>query len=97
MGVLGAPLGGPWSAYRSLGGPGVSSGIHGGFLELVIFSFWDVNLLLVWGNIDMFDFESFLRSSDVLYVMCFFIVLGSCSLQISGMNIQQNSMVFDDF
>ena len=46
-GVLGAPLRGPWGAYRSLGGPGVSSGVHGGFLELVIFCFWEVNLMLV--------------------------------------------------
>ena len=45
--VLGAPLGGPWGAYRSLGGPGVPWGVHGGFLELVIFCFGEVDLLLV--------------------------------------------------
>ena len=71
-GSLGGPWGTSWGAYRSLGGPGVSSGVHGGFSELVILSSWEVNLLLVWGNIDIFDFESFLRSSDVLYVMLFF-------------------------
>ena len=37
--VLGAPQEGPWGACRSLGGPGVSSGVHGGFLEVVIFFF----------------------------------------------------------
>jgi hypothetical protein len=46
-GVLGAALGGPWGAYRSLGGPGVPWGVHGGFLELVIFCFREVDLLLV--------------------------------------------------
>ena len=71
-GVLGAALGGPWGAYRSLGGPGVPSGVHGGFLELVIFWFWEVNLLLVLRNIDILYFWSFLTNSDVLCVMlCF--------------------------
>ena len=46
-GVLGAALGGPWGAYRSLGGPGVSWSVHGGFLELVVFCFGEVNLFLV--------------------------------------------------
>ena len=58
-GSLGGPWGTSWGAYRSLGGPGVSSGVHGGFLELVIFCLGDVNLLLVLGNIDMFDLSHF--------------------------------------
>ena len=42
-GVLGAALGGSWVAYHSLGLPGAPSGIHWGFLELIILCFWEVN------------------------------------------------------
>ena len=47
LGVLGAALGGPWGAYRSLGGPGVPWRVHGELLELVIFCFGEVDLLMV--------------------------------------------------
>ena len=52
--VLGAPLEGPWGACRSLGGPGVSSGVHGGFLEVVIFSFLGREFALGIGKYEHF-------------------------------------------
>ena len=47
LGVLGAAVGGPWGAYCSLGDPGASWGVHEGFLELVLFSLGEVNLVLL--------------------------------------------------
>ena len=34
LGFLGAALGDPWGAYRSLGAPGAPSGVHGGSWNL---------------------------------------------------------------
>ena len=96
-GVLGAPLGSPWGAHHSLGGPGLSSGVHGGFLELVIFFVWEVDLFMVWRNIYIFYVQSFLTSSDVLYVIVFFVVFEACSLQTSEVDIRYKSFFFDDF
>ena len=70
-GVLGAPLGGSWGACRSLGGPVVSSGVHGGL--------GSGHFLLCWRRIcfrckellTLFVFSQFVRSSDVLYALLF--------------------------
>ena len=70
-GVLGAALGGPWGAYRSLGGPGVPWSVHGGFLELIVFCFGEVSLLLLYRNIDILNLLSFFMNSDVLCVLLF--------------------------
>ena len=67
-GVLGAALGSPWGAYRSLRGPGVTWGVHGGVLEPVIFCVGGMNLLFEKRNIDIVDVWLFLMNSDVSVV-----------------------------